>query len=127
MSNTAPSRADPVVVFPIGRWCPPQETSQPHPPPQMDGVKPIYPQQLHCAVGLVTWANLVNTGTMAADALAPCVARSPAARVLTSQDEWELVFHNEEFHVPVASQFWEMIENANFISRPQKSIQQNNG
>ena len=33
MSNTAPSRAYPVVVFPLGRWCPPQETSQPHPPP----------------------------------------------------------------------------------------------
>ena len=33
MSNTAPSRADPVVVFPLGWWCPPQETSQPHPPP----------------------------------------------------------------------------------------------
>ena len=32
MSNTAPSRANPVVVFPLGRWCPPQETSQPHPP-----------------------------------------------------------------------------------------------
>ena len=32
MSNTAPSRAEPVVVFPLGRWCPPQETSQPHPP-----------------------------------------------------------------------------------------------
>ena len=32
MSKTAPSRADPVVVFPLGRWCPPQETSQPHPP-----------------------------------------------------------------------------------------------
>ena len=31
MSNAAPSRADPVVVFPLGRWCPPQETSQPHP------------------------------------------------------------------------------------------------
>ena len=32
MSNTAPSRASPVVVFPLCRWCPPQETSQPHPP-----------------------------------------------------------------------------------------------
>ena len=31
MSNTAPSRADPVVVFPLSQWCPPQETSQPHP------------------------------------------------------------------------------------------------
>ena len=29
------TRADSVVVFPFGRWCPPQETSQPHlhPPP----------------------------------------------------------------------------------------------
>ena len=24
-----------MVVFPLGRWCPPQETSQPHPPPPM--------------------------------------------------------------------------------------------
>ena len=32
MSNTTPSRADPVVVFPLSRRCPPQETSQPHPP-----------------------------------------------------------------------------------------------
>ena len=32
MSNTAPSRADPVVDLLLGRWCPPQETSQPHPP-----------------------------------------------------------------------------------------------
>ena len=32
MSNTAPSRADPVVVFALSQWCPPQETSQPHPP-----------------------------------------------------------------------------------------------
>ena len=32
MSNTAPSIADPVVVFPLSHWCPPQETSQPHPP-----------------------------------------------------------------------------------------------
>ena len=34
MSNTALSRADPVVVFPLCRWCPPQQTSQPHPPPK---------------------------------------------------------------------------------------------
>ena len=37
MSNTAPSRADSVVVFPLGRWCPPQETSQPHPPHELCG------------------------------------------------------------------------------------------
>ena len=30
-SSTAPSRTDPVVVFPLCQWCPPQETSQPHP------------------------------------------------------------------------------------------------
>ena len=35
MSNTAPSRADPVVVFPLCQWCPPLETSQPHPPPPL--------------------------------------------------------------------------------------------
>ena len=40
MSNTAPSRADPVVVFPLGRWCPPQETSQPH-PPQVTSTKSV--------------------------------------------------------------------------------------
>ena len=39
MSNTAPSRADPVVVFPLGRWCPPQETSQHPPPPRWRWVK----------------------------------------------------------------------------------------
>ena len=33
MSDTAPSRADPVVVFSLGRWYSLQESSQPHPPP----------------------------------------------------------------------------------------------
>ena len=42
MSNTAPSRADPVVVFPYGRWCPPQETSQPHPPHWTNGAWLVY-------------------------------------------------------------------------------------
>ena len=32
MSNIAPSIADLVGVFLFSRWCPPQETSQPHPP-----------------------------------------------------------------------------------------------
>ena len=41
MSNTAPSRADPVVVFPLGRWCPPLETSQPHPPPREPGASTV--------------------------------------------------------------------------------------
>ena len=42
MSNTAPSRADTVVVFPLGRWCTPQETSQPHPPPSWWRVDSIH-------------------------------------------------------------------------------------
>ena len=42
MSNTAPSRADPVVVFPLGWWCPPQETSQPHLPQVANGVTLLY-------------------------------------------------------------------------------------
>ena len=32
MSNIVPPIADPVMVFPLSRWCPPQETSQPNPP-----------------------------------------------------------------------------------------------
>ena len=48
MSNTAPSRANPVVVFPLGRWCPPQETSQPPPPPG-------------CAANFPTTHELKNT------------------------------------------------------------------
>ena len=46
MSNTAPSRADPVVVFPLSRWCPPQETSQPHPPHSIIGTLPEMPLSL---------------------------------------------------------------------------------
>ena len=34
---------------------------------------------------------------MAADALAPCVAKSPAAMVLTMWDKRVLVFHEEGF------------------------------
>ena len=41
-STTAPSRADPVVVFPLCRWCPPQETSQPHPPHQVLTSLPLF-------------------------------------------------------------------------------------
>ena len=38
-SQTLPlSRADPVVVFPLCWWCPPQESSQPHPPQLMQQV-----------------------------------------------------------------------------------------
>ena len=39
MSNTAPSRAGPVVVFPLSQWCPPQETSQPHPPHRIHNIR----------------------------------------------------------------------------------------
>ena len=53
MSNTAPSRADPVVVFPLGRWCPPQETSQPHPPRQWCS---------HWSLGMDKWFHPIFTG-----------------------------------------------------------------
>ena len=43
-SSTAPSRADSVVVFPLCRWCPPQETPQPHPPPTSVQTSPFQ----HC-------------------------------------------------------------------------------
>ena len=40
-SSTAPSRDDPVVVFPLCQWCPPQETSQPHPPHGQMNIKAL--------------------------------------------------------------------------------------
>ena len=59
MSNTAPSRADPVVVFPLGRWCPPQETSQPHPPP--DVFHEIFEEQEACRpIGLLFFKYLMK-------------------------------------------------------------------
>ena len=58
--------------------------------------------------------SLVNT--MAADALAPSLARSSAAIVLTMQDGRVLVFHEEGFQLPVASQCWEMMENVDVFS-----------
>ena len=58
-----------------------------------------------------TGENLVNT--IAADGLAPWVARPSAAMVLNMQDKQVLVFHEEGFQLPVSSQWWEIIENAN--------------
>ena len=43
--------------------------------------------------------NEVNT--MAADALAPCIARSLAALALIVWDKWAFVFHKEGFQLPV--------------------------
>ena len=56
MSNTAPSRADPVVVFPLGRWCPPQETSQPHPPQELE-------EQMHKIMSWTICGILYNSKT----------------------------------------------------------------
>ena len=50
---------------------------------------------------------------MATDALAPCVAKSSAAVILSVWDWHVLVFHEGEFELPGSSYFWEMIENAN--------------
>ena len=64
MSNTASSRADPVVVFPLGRWCPPQETSQPPPPPK------CYTSRDHSWYGLSQWeeALLCNASLLLCNA-----------------------------------------------------------
>ena len=42
---------------------------------------------------------------MAANALAPCVARTMAAMILTMQDNWFLVFHGERFQLPTPYQY----------------------
>ena len=55
--------------------------------------------------------KLVNI--MAADALAPFVARASAAMVLTVFDQQVHDFHEEGSELPVASQCKEMIRNAN--------------
>ena len=56
------------------------------------------------------WVN-----AMVADALAPCVTRTSATMVLTMKDKCVHVIHKEGFQVPAASQWWEMIENANIF------------
>ena len=53
--------------------------------------------------------NWVNT--IAADALAPCVARSSAAMALTMQDKQILVFHKAGFLLSVPCKCLEMSEN----------------
>ena len=62
--------------------------------------------------------NLVNT--IAADGLAPWVARPSAAMVLNMQDKQVLVFHEEGFQLPVSSLWWEIIENANIFTEFRK-------
>ena len=50
---------------------------------------------------VIFWDNQVNT--IAADALATCVARSSAAMILIMQDKQVLVIHEERFQLPVPS------------------------
>ena len=52
---------------------------------------------------------------MAADDLAPCVARVSAALVLSMKDTQVLVFHEEEIQLPVPFHCQEVIENANIL------------
>ena len=56
-----------------------------------------------------------EVNTMAADALAPWVARTSATTVLTVQDKWLLALHEEGFQLPVPSCYWERVENANMF------------
>ena len=83
MSNTAPSRADPVVVFPLGRWCPPQETSQPHPPPcQGHG----WGQSLKSQLG----SHILSSHIL----LVPC--QSTLSLLLPYRQNWHFYFYNLE-------------------------------
>ena len=51
------------------------------------------------------WENEVKT--MSADALAPCITRTPATMVLTVLDKQFLVFHFEGFQLPVPILCWD--------------------
>ena len=64
---------------------------------------------------------------MAADALAPCVARSSAAMLLIMQDKLIFVFH-EEGYQELVWHFWEMINDANifYVSSNKSSSSQIN-
>ena len=57
------------------------------------------------------WVN-----TKAADAMAPCVARPSAALVLTMQDKYIIVVHNEWYQWPGLYQWWKMIGNEYIVS-----------
>ena len=63
-STTAPSRAYPVVVFPLCRWCPPQETSQSHPShsnrDEFRACKSNYNMQRYC-MKLITDTNISSS------------------------------------------------------------------
>ena len=54
--------------------------------------------------------NEVNI--MAADALAPSVAKPSAAMALTVQNYRDLVYHVKRLELLASSQFWEMVENS---------------
>ena len=104
MSNTAPSRADPVVVFPLGRWCPPQETSQPHPPPVTttcswglyhSPLSTALPRQMWTSMGPGYAASLTRGADVTAipSTLLPClgVTLLPSKRKLYSANREQLL------------------------------------
>ena len=59
--------------------------------------------------------------TMTADVLAPCVAKTSAAMVLTMWDKQVFVFHMEEFQLPVPSQYWKIPDDANTLCVSKKN------
>ena len=52
---------------------------------------------------------------MAADVLAPCVARTSKNIVLIMQDKQVLIFHDAGFKAPVPFHCWMMTENGTYI------------
>ena len=65
------------------------------------------------AAARIVQQNKVNI--MAAEALAPCVARTSAAMVLNMQNKQVFAFYEERFHLRQPYQCWERIDNANII------------
>ena len=62
-----------------------------------------------------------NFNNLAADILAPCIARPSTAMVLTMHVKQVLVSHKEGFQLPILFQCSETIENANtFLCSPNK-------
>ena len=67
--------------------------------------------------------NGPNINTMTAAGLVPCVARTPAIRVLTMHANRDLIYNQERFQLPVISQCSVTIENENTFLYFLKKIQ----
>ena len=70
-------------------------------------------QYLLCIWMYIIWYIWKIYNIMAADALAPYIARTSAATILTMQNKWVLVLFEEGFQLPASYQCGEMTQNVN--------------